>query len=120
MKSKLTPKFIDSIKPNPAKRLDFRDALMPGLVLRVSPSGTKTFCLHGRISGTMRRLAIGRYGVITLAEARERVRQVHYEIESGRFEERTGVEAENRITLGEVIPEYVEKHAKSQNRVDFH
>ena len=116
MKSKLTTKFIESIKPNPAKRLDFRDDLMPGLVLRVSPSGTMTFCLHGRINGTMRRVAIGRYGVITLAEARERVRQVLYEIESGRFEERTGVEVENRITLGEVIPDYVEKHAKSQNR----
>lgn len=116
MKSKLTPKFIDSIKPNPSKRLDFRDDLMPGLVLRVSASGTKTFCLHGRINGKMRRLTIGRYGVITLAEARERVRQLLYEIESGRFEERTGIEVENRTTLGEVIPEYVEKHAKSQNR----
>lgn len=116
MKSKLTPKFIDGIKPNPAKRLDFRDDLMPGLVLRVSVSGTKTFCLHRRINGTMRRLTVGRYGVLTLAEARERVRKLLYEIESGRFEERTGVEAENRQTLGEIIPEYVEKHAKTQNR----
>lgn len=116
MKSKLTPKFIESIKPNPAKRLDFRDALMPGLVLRVSPSGTLTFCFHGRINATMRRVAIGRYGVITLAEARERVRQLLYQIEAGRFEERTGVEAENRIILGEVIPDYIEKHARSQNR----
>jgi hypothetical protein len=116
MKSKLTPKFIDSIKPNPAKRLDFRDALMPGLVLRVSPSGTLTFCFHGRINATMRRVAIGRYGVITLAEARERVRQLLFQIEAGRFEERTGVEAENHVTLGEVIPDYIEKHARSQNR----
>ncbi|TGD63363.1 site-specific integrase [Tabrizicola sp. WMC-M-20] len=116
MKTKLTPKFIESIKANPAKRLDFRDDLMPGLVLRVSQSGTKTFCLHRRINGKMRRLTIGRFGVLTLAEARERVRQVLYEIESGRFEERTGVEVEDRKTLGEVIPDYVEKHAKSQNR----
>ncbi len=116
MKNKLTPKFIDGIKPNPAKRLDFRDDLMPGLVLRVSQSGTKTFCLHRRINGKMRRLNIGRFGVITLAEARERVRQVLYEIESGRFEERTGVEVEDCKTLGEIIPDYVEKHAKSQNR----
>lgn len=116
MKNKLTPKFIEGIKPNPAKRLDFRDDLMPGLVLRVSQTGTKTFCLHRRINGKMRRLNIGRFGVITLAEARERVRQVLYEIESGRFEERTGVEVEDRKTLGEIIPDYVEKHAKSQNR----
>lgn len=116
MKNKLTPKFIEGIKPNPAKRLDFRDDLMPGLVLRVSQTGTKTFCLHRRINGKMRRLNIGRFGVISLAEARERVRQVLYEIESGRFEERTGVEVEDRKTLGEIIPDYVDKHAKSQNR----
>lgn len=116
MKNKLTPKFIEGIKPNPAKRLDFRDDLMPGLVLCVSQSGTKTFCLHRRINGKMRRLTIGRFGVLTLAEARERVRQVLYEIESCRFEERTGVEVQDRKTLGEIIPDYVEKHAKSQNR----
>ena len=103
MKTKLIPKFIDGIKPNPAKRVDYRDYLMPGLVLRVSQSGTKTFCLHKRIKGTMRRLPIGRYGIITLAEARERAQQVLYEIESGRFEERTGVEVEPPRFYGRVI-----------------
>jgi integrase len=116
MKSKLTPKFIESIKPDPAKRIDFRDELMPGLVLRVSANGTKTFCFHRRINGRMRRLTVGRFGIVTLSEARERVRKVLYEIESGRFEERTGVESEKSMTLGEVIPQYIEKHAKSKNR----
>jgi hypothetical protein len=112
MKNKLTTKFIENLKPNPAKRLDFRDDLMPGLVLRVSQSGTKTFCLHRRINGRMRRLTIGHFGILSLAEARERVRQVLYEIESGRFEDRTGVEVEDRTTLGEIIPDYIEKYAK--------
>jgi hypothetical protein len=56
MKRKLTTKFIEGQKPNPSKRLDFRDELMSGLVLRISTSGTKTFCLHKRINGKMRRL----------------------------------------------------------------
>ena len=116
MKNKLTTKFIENLKPNPVKRLDFRDDLMPGLVLRVSVSGTKTFCLHRRINGKMRRLTIGRFGILSLAEARERVRQVLYEVESGRFEERTGVEVEDRKTLGEIIPDYIEKYAKVHNR----
>ncbi|WP_319826084.1 tyrosine-type recombinase/integrase [Thalassovita sp.] len=116
MKRKLTSKFIEGQKPNPTKRLDFRDELMPGLVLRISTSGTKTFCLHKRINGKMRRLTIGRFGVVSLAEARERVRQVLYEIEAGRFEDRTGVEVETKPTLGDVIPDYIEKHAKVHNR----
>ncbi len=116
MKRKLTTKFIEGQKPNPSKRLDFRDELMPGLVLRISTSGTKTFCLHKRINGRMRRLTIGRFGVVSLAEARERVRQVLYEIETGRFEDRTGIEVETKPTLGDVIPDYIEKHAKVHNR----
>ncbi|WP_095589304.1 tyrosine-type recombinase/integrase [Actibacterium ureilyticum] len=116
MKRKLTTKFIEGQKPDPSKRVDFRDELMPGLVLRVSTSGTKTFCLHKRINGKMRRLTIGRFGVVSLAEARERVRQVLYEVERGRFEDRTGVQVETKPTLGDVIPDYIEKHAKVHNR----
>jgi len=116
MKRKLTTKFIEGLKPNPARRLDFRDELMPGLVLRISTSGTKTFCLHKRINGRMSRLNVGRFGVVSLAEARERVRQILYEIETGRFEERTGVEVEAKPTLSDVIPDYIEKHAKVHNR----
>lgn len=116
MKRKLTTKFIEGQKPNPMKRLDFRDELMPGLVLRVSKSGTKTFCLHKRINGKMSRLTIGRFAIVSLAEARERVRQILYEIETGRFEERTGMEVEAKPTLIEVIPDYIAKHAKVHNR----
>lgn len=116
MKQKLTTKFIENIKANARKRQDFRDDLMPGLVLRVSTTGTKTFCLHKRLNGKMRRLTIGRFGVLSLSDARERVRQVLLEVDSGRFEERTGIEVEVRKTLGEIIPEYIDKHAKVHNR----
>lgn len=78
MTHKLTSKFIEAQKPDPSKRLEFRDGLMPGLVLRVSKKGTKTFCLHKRVNGKMRRLTIGRFGVLSLSEARERVRQILY------------------------------------------
>lgn len=115
MKRKLTSKFIANHKPDPSQRLDIRDELIPGLVLRISSSGTKTFCLHKRINGKMRRLTIGRFPVISLAEARERVRQILYDIETGKFEERTGLEIASKPTLGEVIPEYIEKHAKVHN-----
>ena len=116
MTRKLTTKFVESLKPNPCKRLDFRDELMPGFVLRVSTSGTKTFCFHKRINGKMRRLTIGHFGIMSLAEARERVRQILLKIETGRFEESTGIEVARKPTLGEVLPDYIEKHAKVHNR----
>jgi len=113
---KLTSKFIEAQKPDPSKRLEFRDELMPGLVLRVSKNGTKTFSLHKRVNGKMRRLTIGRFGALSLSEARERVRQVLYEIETGRFEDHTGIVVETKPTLSNVIPEYIEKYAKIHNR----
>ncbi|SHG68623.1 tyrosine-type recombinase/integrase [Marivita hallyeonensis] len=116
MKRKLTTKFIEGQKPDPSKRLDIRDDLMPGLVLRISTPGTKTFCLHKRINGKMRRLTIGRFPVLSLAEARERVRQVLYDIETGRFEDCTGLEVETKPTLRAVIPDYMEKYAMVHNR----
>lgn len=116
MKQKLTTKFIETRKPDPMKRLDFRDEVVPGLVLRVSTSGTKTFSFHKRINGKMRRLTIGRFGTLSLTQARDRAQQILFEIETGRFEDQTGIEVENRPTLGELIPEYIEKHAKVHNR----
>ena len=116
MIQKLTTKFIETRKPNPSKRVDYRDTVVPGLVLRVNKSGTKTFSFHKRINGKMTRLTIGQFGPFSLTEARDRARQIHYEVETGRFEQNTGIEFEAKPTLGDVIPDYIEKHAKVHNR----
>jgi len=116
MIQKLTTKFIEARKPDPAKRVDYRDTVVPGLVLRVNKSGTKTFSFHKRINGKMKRLTIGQFGPFSLIDARDRARQIHYEVETGRFEQNTGIEIEAKPTLGDVIPGYIEKHAKVHNR----
>jgi len=41
---------------------------------------------------------------------------VLYDIETGRFEDRTGLEVETKLTLGAVIPDYMEKYVKVHNR----
>ncbi|MHC0053550.1 Arm DNA-binding domain-containing protein [Actibacterium sp. D379-3] len=105
MKQKLTTKFIETRKPDPSKRVDYRDTVVPGLVLRVNKSGTKTFSFHKRINGKMKRLTIGQFGPFSLTDARERARQILYEVETGRFEQNTGIEIEAKPTLGDVIPD---------------
>lgn len=114
MIQKLTTKFIETRKPDLAKRVDYRDTVVPGLVLRVNKSGTKTFSFHKRINGKMKRLTIGQLGPLTLNDARERARQILYEVETGRFAQNTGIEA--KPTLGDMMPDYIEKHAKVHNR----
>ena len=39
MREKLTPKFIDGLKPATAKRYEVRDVLLVGLLIRVSRRG---------------------------------------------------------------------------------
>ena len=116
MIQKLTTKFIETRKSDPSKRVDYRDTVVPGLVLRVNKSGTKTFSFHKRINGKMKRLTIGQFGPFSLTDARDRARQIHYEVETGRFEQNTGIEIEANPTLADVILEYIEKHAKVHNR----
>lgn len=116
MKQKLTDKGVKNLKPNPAKRFDVRDTVLQGFILRVSPTGTKTFCLLKRVNRVVRRQTLGHYPIMSLAEARERCRQLLYEIETGDFEIKTGVEIVKKPSLGEIIPEYIEKHAKARNK----
>jgi integrase len=56
-------------------RQELIDAQCPGLRLRVTPGGTKTWALNGRDqSGRMRRFSLGAYPAMGIAEAREAAR----------------------------------------------
>jgi integrase len=71
-----TTKGIDALKV--AKRTDFTDPNTPGLVLRITPGGAKTwsFLYSRKGDGTKRRVTIGAHGngagKLGLSEARER------------------------------------------------
>lgn len=69
MTSRLTDQSCRTASSN------LRDGLVPGLELRVSPGGTKswrfTFRVRGDRSLKQRSLALGRYPLVTLSEARD-------------------------------------------------
>lgn len=69
----LTVKFLDSVKPDPDRQVDYFDADEAGLVLRVAPSGRKTWCYYYRPLGTRRkrRLTLGTYPTLKLGKARK-------------------------------------------------
>ena len=72
----LTCKLVDNVAlPIGRKSLDYFDQRMPGLVLRVSARGTKSWNAVYRHQGRARRLTIGRYPIITLDDARARARE---------------------------------------------
>ena len=75
---KLTDRFVESRGAAAAgKRIDHYDSLVPGLALRITDKGTKSFVLHGRFPirpETFTRRTLGHYPGITLDEAREKAR----------------------------------------------
>jgi integrase len=76
-KKQLTDRTIKAAKPaKPGKRKLLWDALVPGLALRVTDKGKKTFVLIKRYPGSKHPVprAIGEYGAISLEAARDRAR----------------------------------------------
>jgi integrase len=65
----LTARFLNHLKSH-GKRYEVFDAIVPGLAIRVSASGRKTFTLYYRHRGRMRRVGLGRYPDVLLEKAR--------------------------------------------------
>lgn len=75
----LTDRFIRSQKAAaPGRRNEYLDGILPGLALRVTDRGNKSFVLIARYPQNPKnptRRALGTYGQITLDEAREKGRE---------------------------------------------
>jgi integrase len=67
------------------KRYEVMDAIVPGLGVRVTERGTKTFILVTRYPGSKNptRRALGKYGKLSLDEARTKARHWHELIAAG-------------------------------------
>jgi integrase len=66
----LTVRYLDQLQSH-GQRFEVFDALVPGFAVRVSASGRKSFTLYYRHLGRQRRLGLGRYPDVLLAEARK-------------------------------------------------
>jgi integrase len=113
MRKKLTPKLIDSLPPATGKRYEVRDELLIGLLVRVSSTGGKVWYTSCRINGRIRRIKIGTYPILSLADAREKARALLRDVQLGKFCER---QEPKLPTFGEVIPQFIELYAKPRNR----
>lgn len=116
MRKKLTPKTIDALPPAMHKRYEVRDALIPGLLVRVSVSGGKVWYVTTRVDGRLKRIRLGRYPIVSLADAREQARDILRKVELGLPLVEPQVEEEEVTTLGEIIPEFIRLYAKPRNR----
>jgi len=68
---KLTAAAVERIKPLLTGRVEYFDATVPALGLRVSARGVKSWIYFGRVAGKQRRVTLGRWPSMTLADARK-------------------------------------------------
>lgn len=67
---KLTHKIIDKLEPS-GKQYYVYDDGMPGLGVRINPTGRKVFVYQGYVENKQRRITLGQYDKITLKEAQD-------------------------------------------------
>ena len=66
----LTDLFCERVKPPARGRDEYFDASFGGLALRVTEKGAKSFSVHYRINGKLRRYTLGRFPSLKPAQAR--------------------------------------------------
>jgi integrase len=121
----LTEKRLLSLKPAAAgTRYGVADGLVPGLAVRVTETGHKSFVLVARYPGSSNptRRALGEYGAITLAGARQKARQWLELLQSGKdpknVEEAARREEQRRqaATFAGVAEAYIVDHVLKGRR----
>jgi integrase len=75
---------VERLKPPVQGQIDVFDRGYPGLALRISYGGGKTFVFFYRIGGKLKRMTLGTYPAMSLAKARETWRQARQDASEGR------------------------------------
>ena len=123
MKTALTDRAIKAMR-KADKAYDVHDAIVPGLSLRVLPSGVKSFVVLTRFPGAKHptRRALGAYGALTLEKARTTARQWLELIGRGIDptvqveEERLKRERERATTFAGVASDYLDREIYGLDR----
>lgn len=107
---KLTKKIVDAAT-HPAQGQTFlRDEALRGFALRITP-GSKTFILEREINGRVRRMTLGRYGPLTVEQARDLAKQKIGEIAKGTDPADDRQVRRKSATFGELEQLYLTRHA---------
>ena len=119
----LTDPGIGKIGKAPkGKREERFDAGAPGLCLRVTDKGIKSWSVYYRLNGKHQRMTLGAWPAIGVAEARERAREIKDQAKLGvdpkavkQTEEQTAQE-EARGTFGAVAENYIKRECPRLKR----
>ncbi len=95
---------------------DYWDQSLPGFGVRVSPSGRRSFVVMYYTAAGKRRMTLGAYPAMSLADARQRAKTVLYEVAGG-GDPHAEKQAERKAeTFEELAEEYLRLHSRAKKR----
>jgi integrase len=112
----LTARTVESIKPTQGKRVEYFDTQIPGLALRVTPTGSKSWTVLYRHRSRLRRLTLGKASVLSLADARDRARDFLHDATKGADPATAKQDGRKAQTIGDLADLYIQKWAKPRKR----
>ncbi|MEE9250251.1 MAG: site-specific integrase [Alphaproteobacteria bacterium] len=110
---RLTDRYLMAIKAPQSGQDEHFDELLSNFAVRIGKTGVKSFVVFYRVHGRLRRLTLGRVGVMKLSEAREEAREALKQAASGNDpavirSTTTEADAVSRV-VGRFITEYAKK-----------
>lgn len=114
-----TDRSIKHLAPESKRRVVWAQGL-PGLGVRITPKGTKSFVYKYDIDGQDRWLTIGQYPKVTLAEAFQKYGDALEKVAAGEDPAgdrvKANAERRNAPTVAQLAEEYIEKYARPRKR----
>lgn len=121
-KSGFTDRFLANLKAAP-KRYDVIDPTRRGLMVRVYPSGTKTFAFRYQRNGVISAITIGNYPATTLREAYEAHAEFTKRLNRGENLEQIDPEklgcttrASAALTVAELAEEFLKRYVERERK----
>jgi integrase len=107
----LTTKSVEAARAGDSRR-EIPDGGLPSLYLVVQPSGAKSWAVRYRVHGKPRKLTLGAYPLLGLADARDRARRALQQVDLGADPASTKVEAKRteRDKVRTLVDLYDKRH----------
>jgi integrase len=103
----LTPKAVASLRATGEWQV-VSDGIVPGLTLRVSPQGHRSYSLLFRIEGRQHRLTLGSAHLMSLAEARGRAKDALAMVRAGENPLPQRASAQASLTFADLCTRFIE------------
>jgi|RhiMetdeSRZDD1v2_1073273.scaffolds.fasta_scaffold23744_5 integrase len=111
-KATFTSRWVAALQPPEAGQVDYFDSKPPSLGLRVTPYGRKTWFIMYRSNGRLRRLTLGTYPALSLADARQHALAARHAVAQGSDPAAHKQSVRTAPTVADLATQYIELYAK--------